>query len=98
MTAEATLIKGTGWSDSPVVCLARIRGPSGTYLWATELSSVTWAVYDLDDDKAVKGSGTYSPGSVVFTELQTGEIWTPDETGYNFKATVAAVNVRSLRP
>ncbi len=93
MATEATLVKGTGWSNSPVVCLARIRGPSGSYLWSTDLSEVTWSVYDLDNDKAVAGSGTYaSPGSVVFTELQTGAIWTIDDTGYNFKCTVAAAN------
>ena len=92
MPTKATIVTTTVWAGNNLICLARILGDTGEYLLTTDLSSVTWQVLDLDNSKAVVGSGTFSPGSVVYNTLQTDNIWTKDETGYNFKATVPGAN------
>jgi len=96
---EAAMILAGDWADSALVCLARIRAPGGDYLVAGDLASLTWAVYDLDNNKAVAGSGSGSltPASAVYAALQTGADWTEDSTGYNFKATLGKSNFPKAR-
>lgn len=89
MPTSATVVTGRVWADDPATCLGRILSPAGDYLVQSDVTSATWTVYDLDDAKAVEGTGSLTVSSVIFDTLQTDDIWTEDTTGYNFKSTIS---------
>ena len=90
--AEAIDIYGTAFKNGSVTFLARIVGQSGGNVLQTDLNTVKYAVYLLDDQNsdsrtAVAGHTdvTLPVADVVFNTLQTDAIWTVDTIGYNFR-------------
>jgi hypothetical protein len=90
MPTEAEVFGSAVWADGPAVCLARILGLDGAYIQQSDISSISYTVYDLDNSSAVVVSGTFTVAATIYNTLQTGQIWTEDEMGYNFKATLPA--------
>jgi len=75
--------------------LARVVGADGANIAQADISSITYAVWLLDEQDADSRTAVTGHGStalvvadVVFNTLQTDAIWTKDSTGYNFAHTV----------
>ena len=85
-------IQGDCWEDGGSTNLSRVYGAAGAAITQASLSTITYAVFDLQsatpDTSVDDGSVTISTS--VFDTLQTDGIWTKDDTGYNFKHTIAA--------
>lgn len=76
------------------VVLARIVGVDGDPIQQADLSSIARTVYDVTDGAVVTGHNGVAEtiANVIFDTLQTesdDSLWTVDNTGYNFKTTVA---------
>ena len=90
MPTEASVSTFRVVAGNPAVYIARILGLDGAYLQQADVSSIAYTVYDLDNASAQVTTGTFTPSSTIYDTLQTGQIWTQDELGYNFKATLPA--------
>lgn len=73
-----------------VPLLSRVRAYDGGYLIQADVSSIAYQVDDLDDPTATGDTGSLTTSDVIFDTLQTGNLWTEDDTGYNFAWTPAA--------
>ena len=51
------------------------------------LSTITYAVYDMADPTTATASGSVTIASAIYDTLQTNPVWT-DATGYNFLHTI----------
>ena len=90
--AEASDIYGTAFKNGSVTFLARIVGQDGANVLPSDIATVRYTVYLLDDQDAdsrtaVAGHTNVSLGiaDVLFNALQTDPIWTVDAIGYNFR-------------
>ena len=81
--------------DSAFVVRARVQNvDQSAYLQRADLSTITRRVFDVDGNAVVTGhdGASETVASVISDTLQTTSDdagWTMDDTGYNFKATVA---------
>lgn len=90
--AEAADIHGTAFRNAAATLLARVVGEDGQPIVQADIASAKYIVYLLDDQDAdartaVTGHDDVSltVSEVIFDSLQTGGLWTVDETGYNFR-------------
>ena len=94
MSSTAGITQTTLKEDSCAQLMARIGGLGGTLITAASISTLTYAVYDLDNDNVETAGGSLTPGDVIYDTAQTGAHWSrvnPGDTeGYNFLHTVAA--------
>ena len=78
--------------DSSVSLMFRVLGADAANITQASLSSITYAVYDLDATTPTSSvtTGTLTISDVVFDALQTDARWTVDDLGYNFRDDIAA--------
>ena len=87
--AEATITEKIIFEDSPAQCLARVVGNDGSAIQQGDYGSITYAVFEEDTTTAI-ATGTLTVADVVFDAYQTDARWSVDDTGYNFRTTIAA--------
>lgn len=85
-------IRGTVYKNGTAVLMARIVGPDGEPVETADIDSLSYTVYEIDpvrpdSPSAIAGhtSVALDEEQVFFDELQTGELWTLDEEGFNFR-------------
>ncbi len=74
----------TIYEDSGALILSRITGDAGTELTQSDVSSIAYSVYDMEDRTTATATGTLTVSAVVYDTLQTDSRWDTDATGYNF--------------
>jgi hypothetical protein len=86
---------GTVLLGGTATCLARIVGRDAQAITRTDIASVEYSVYLLDENEpqtrtVVDGHDGVALDkiNVVFDQLQTDARWTRDATGYNFRHTI----------
>lgn len=72
------------FEGSRATFLSRIVAPDGSYLTQADIDAITYYVYDSDDLTNHLYTGPIDKTTAVFDTLQTGNLWTIDDTGYNF--------------
>lgn len=89
---EAQDIHGAVFERGSAVLLARVVFADGDAIVPSDLTSVRYAIYELDPcaggaGQAVAGHDNVAlvVGDVLFDTLQTGDPWTVDAEGYNFR-------------
>jgi hypothetical protein len=89
--AEAIDIHGNAFKNGSATLLARVVGQSGANVVQSDINTIKYTVYLLDDqdpDSRTAVSGhtnvTLAVANVIFNTLQTDPIWTVDAIGYNF--------------
>ena len=92
--AEAIDIHGSAFKNGTVTLMARIVGEDDTPVTTSDISSIKYSIYLLDDQDAdsrtaVSGhsDASLTVSNVLFDSLQTDSFWTVDATGYNFRHT-----------
>lgn len=90
MATSAALVTASIWQGGPALCLGRFLGMTGSYLLQSNVSSISYAVTDLDNAEAVTGSGALVVSTTIYDTLQTDLTWVKDATGYNFRALLAS--------
>ena len=90
--AEAIDIHGSAFKNGSATLLARIVGPDGANILQSDVNTIEYTVYLLDDqdpDSRMPVTGhtdvALTVADVIFNTLQTAAIWTVDATGYNFR-------------
>ena len=90
--AEAIDIHGSAFKNGSATLLARIVGPDGANILQSDVNTIEYTVYLLDDqdpDSRTPVAGhtdvALTVADVIFNTLQTDAIWTVDATGYNFR-------------
>jgi hypothetical protein len=80
---------------SGALFLSRVTIWDGSNAQQADISSITYATYDLDGDtpETAVGSGSLTVANVVFDALQTDAVWTKDSTGYNFSHAIPAADL-----
>ena len=64
--------------------MLRVETHDGDIAVRTDLSSISYEVFDTSSTGTAVTSGTLTVSSVMEDSLQTDSRWTPDATGYNF--------------
>lgn len=84
------IVTAVVWEDNDVTCLARVQ-LAGVNATQAVFASIKRNIYDIDSATPTTNldGSTLTIASVVFDTLQTDGRWTEDETGYNFRTTVA---------
>lgn len=72
-----------------VKLMARVVGPRNTALTRSQVSAISWALYDArsNTSRTAIDSGSLTVADVIFDTLQTtadDAAWEEDATGYNF--------------
>ena len=90
--AEVIDIHGSAFKNGSATLLARIVGPDGANILQSDINTIEYTVYLLDDqdpDSRTPVTGhtdvALTVADVIFNTLQTDAIWTVDATGYNFR-------------
>ncbi|MBN1590948.1 MAG: hypothetical protein JW888_15650 [Pirellulales bacterium] len=90
---------GTVFKGGSVTCLARVVGHDAAAVTRTDILSVQYSLYLLENDDpdsrtVVAGHDAVALDkiSVLFDSLQTDARWTRDATGYNFRHTLDVVS------
>ena len=85
-------ILGTVYKKGSALLMARIEGPDGTPVMATDIDQIRYSVFELDPCQpdllqVVAGHDNIAlvVDDVFYDTLQTGPPWTIDATGYNFR-------------
>ncbi len=80
---------------SGALFLARVSIWDGSNAQQADVTSIAYALYDLDSTtpETAVGSGALTVSAVVFDTLQTDAVWTKDSTGYNFKHAIPAADL-----
>ena len=73
------------FEDSGIHLMARITGQDAANITQADISSIAYAVYDLNVPKTAIASGALVVATVVYNTLQTDSRWRTDSTGYNFR-------------
>jgi hypothetical protein len=81
--------------NGSAVLLARVYGAAAALLTQASVASIAYSVYPIDDDDddtdtAVTGhdAAALDVADTIYDTLQTGDEWTADSTGYNFRAEI----------
>lgn len=77
------IVTAAVWEDATAVMLARVVGADADNVAQADISSIACKVFDSSGAEIINPSITVS--SVVYDDLQTGDEWTVDSTGYNFR-------------
>lgn len=78
----------------PATLLARITGWSNTPIMSSDVNSVSWSAFRLEEATGEENATDYADEPMtpvtdyVFDSLQLGTEWEEDEIGYNFKLLV----------
>ncbi len=85
MPNGAQIGTGTVFEDGSASFMARVVGVDGGNIVQSDITSITFKVYDSGGTEAA--TGTLTVATVVFNVLQTDARWNPaiDTTGYNFR-------------
>jgi len=90
--ADARDIHGNAYKNGSATLLARVVGDDGTAVSPGDISSARYSVYLLDDQDpdartpvAAHQDVAIGVGQVLFDTLQTDDLWTVDQVGYNFR-------------
>jgi len=93
--ADAADIQGQAFKNGSAILLARVLGADAAPIVQADLDSAKYSIYRLDrqdpDSRApVSGhdDAELNVAELIFDELQTDDLWTVDQTGYNFRHTV----------
>lgn len=84
--------KLTIFENSAVVLLAYLETSTGSAATQSDISSITYAVYDSSDTATATSTGTIAVASAVFDTIQKSDIWNIDRVGYNFRYVMAGTN------
>ena len=89
---DAQDIQGAVFKNGSAILLARVVGPTGAAVTPTDVASLRYSVYLLDEqdpDQQTPLAGhtgvSLAASGVVYDTLQTDPIWTRDAIGYNFR-------------
>jgi hypothetical protein len=89
---DANDIHGAAQKNGSVTLLARVVGDDGQPIVQADLAAAKYSVYLLDDDDpdartAVAGHAdvAVAVAGLIFDTLQTDDLWTVDDVGYNFR-------------
>ena len=89
---NATEVYSTVFKNGSATMLARVVGADAQPIVRADIASATYSVFLLDGDDpdsraAVTGQADVSltVANVIFDTLQTDDLWTVDQTGYNFR-------------
>jgi hypothetical protein len=74
----------TAWEGADLAAMARLVNVAQTAVTQATIASAYLKVYDADGTQ-VSTTVTLTVSSVIFDTLQTGNGWTVDSTGYNFR-------------
>lgn len=77
------IVSASVWEDATAVMLARVVGSDADNVAQADISSIACKVFDAAGTQIINPSITVS--SVIYDTLQTGDEWTVDATGYNFR-------------
>ena len=83
------VVKGCAHEDGGVSLVRRFQ-LNGTNAIKSDVDTITWKAWNIDDATTVTASGTLTVSDVVFDGLQKDGFWTIDGTGYNFRHDIAA--------
>ena len=78
-----------GFEDCGCGVFARILNWADALLTQAATTSITYKVFDLDNNNAQTGTGTLTVADVVYDTAQTGGGW-PYDDGYNFRYVLPA--------
>lgn len=82
----ATKYAATVWEEQDLAVMARLKSADNQDITQASLSSITMEVFDAQDSYAQVGSTTsLTIADVVYDTLQTGNGWSKDANGYNFR-------------
>jgi hypothetical protein len=89
-------VYGTVFRNAGATFLARIANDNGTFLKASEIESLVYTIYVLDNQRPDFRESIFGhqrifiiPDAVFSETLQTGDIWKADSIGYNFRHTIS---------
>lgn len=85
-------IRGSGRQGTAASVLARVTGAGGGLVTRASLAAITRRVFDLSGDAPATPTSETALGiaDCVYDTLQTGDDWTVDQRGYNFRDDLAA--------
>jgi len=90
--ADARDVHGNAYKNGSATLLARVVGDDGTAVVPGDVAAAEYSIYLLDDRDPdartpVTGHQDVALGvsQLLFTALQTDDLWTVDELGYNFR-------------
>ena len=90
--ADAQDVHGIVFKNGTATCLARVVGADAANITQSDIDTITYSVYMLNDQNADTRADVTGHTAValvvadtIFDTLQTDAIWTEDDTGYNFK-------------
>jgi hypothetical protein len=90
--ANPSDIAGKVFKHGTVTTLARVLGAANAPIVQSDIASISYTVYllddrDLDNWTPVAGHSAVAltVSAVVYNALQTDSAWTVDATGYNFR-------------
>ena len=89
------IVQAVIWEDSDATCIGRLhfQGVVTSFTQAN-IASISRAIFDTKSATPATALATDAcvVADVVFDTLQTDGRWSEDETGYNFRDTIAASN------
>ena len=92
------IVQQMTWEDGGATCMGRLKfqGAVTSFLIAN-IASITRTIFDTKAavPTAVLATDALVVASTVFDVLQTDGRWTEDESGYNFRDTIAGSNFAS---
>ncbi len=85
MTNIATAAIGKFFEGTSPSLMSRVVGSDAVALTQSDIASIAYTIWDLDDTAASVADGALDAANVVFDTLQTSDArWTADSDGYNF--------------
>ena len=89
--ADAADIHATALKNGSLTMLARVVGGDAQAIVQADIASAKYSVYLLDDDDADSRTAVsahtavaLTVADIIFNSLQTDDLWTVDDVGYNF--------------
>ena len=73
------------WEGTSPVIMARMGDDTDTDLTQAGLTNITYYIYDTEDNSLAVEDAEITVGDVVYDTLQTGNGWSKDGDGYNFR-------------
>lgn len=90
--ADAADIHATAFKNGSLTMLGRVVGEDAQAIVQADIASAKYSVYLLDDDDADSRTGVsghtnvaLTVADIIFNSLQTDDLWTVDDVGYNFR-------------
>jgi len=90
-TQASDITRASIWEDGDVTEMARFQ-INGANAVQSDLSTIVRKIYDRAAGDTLVSTENLAVASVVFDTLQTDGRWSRDETGYNFRDRIEAVN------